>query len=95
MDDRLSPSRSARACSASPTAPRSRRDLVVRPVDMRQFDRDLGIVKDIYRTAWEDNWGFVPPTDAEIRQLAVDLKPIIDPELVLFAERRGGRSRTR
>jgi len=66
-----------------------RRDLVVRPVDMRQFDRDLGIIKDIYRTAWQDNWGFVPPTDSEIRQLAVDLKPIVDPDLVLFVELAG------
>src|SRR5205807_5444956 len=39
-----------------------------------------------YRAAWIDNWGFVPPTDAEIRQLALDLKPVLDPELVLFAE---------
>ena len=40
----------------------------------------------IYRAAWADNWGFVPPTDAEIRQLAVDLRPVIDPKIVLFAE---------
>ena len=33
--------------------------------------------------------GFVPPTDAEIRQLAVELRPVLDPELVLFAERAG------
>jgi hypothetical protein len=31
----------------------------------------------------------VPPTDAEIRQLAVDLRPIVDPALVLFAELHG------
>src|SRR5262249_13279849 len=40
----------------------------------------------IYRSAWEHNWGFVPPTDAEMKQLATDLKPVIDPDLVLFAE---------
>jgi hypothetical protein len=58
----------------------------VRTVNMRQFDRDLAILQTIYRDAWIDNWGFVPPTDAEMRQLAVDLKPVLDPELVLFAE---------
>ena len=31
----------------------------------------------------------MPPTDAEIRQLAADLKPILDPEIVLFVEMRG------
>ncbi len=43
-------------------------------------------LQEIYRDAWQDNWGFVPPTDAEIRQLASDLRPILDPNLVLFAE---------
>jgi hypothetical protein len=66
-----------------------RNDIVIRPVEMRAFTRELGILKRIYRAAWQDNWGFVPPTDAEIDQLAVDLKPVIDPELVLFAEQRG------
>jgi hypothetical protein len=66
-----------------------RHGISVRTVDMKQFDRDLAILQMIYRAAWEDNWGFVPPTDAEMRQLAVDLRPIIDPELVLFAEMNG------
>jgi hypothetical protein len=66
-----------------------RHGIKVRTVDLAAFDRDLGILQTIYRAAWDDNWGFVPPTDAEIRQLAVDLKPILDPELVLFAEIKG------
>jgi GNAT superfamily N-acetyltransferase len=66
-----------------------RHGIEVRTVDLRAFDRDLAILQNIYRAAWDDNWGFVPPTDAEIRQLAVDLKPILDPELVLFAESHG------
>lgn len=66
-----------------------RRAVRVRSVDLRAFDRDLSILQTIYHAAWDDNWGFVPPTDEEIRQLAVDLKPIVDPELVLFAEMAG------
>jgi hypothetical protein len=60
----------------------------VRPVEMSAagFARDLGHLKVIYRAAWTDNWGFVPPTDAEIEQLATEMKPVIDPDLVLFAE---------
>src|SRR5262249_38563092 len=52
----------------------------------KEFDRDLALLQSVYRSAWDDNWGFVAPTDAEIRQLALDLRPILDPELVLFAE---------
>ena len=68
---------------------RRRHGIVVRPLAMRSFDRDLAVMTDIYKAAWEDNWGFVPPTDAEIRQLATDLRPVIDPKLVLFAEMNG------
>lgn len=68
---------------------RRRHDIIVRPVNLREFDRELSVLQSLYRDAWEDNWGFVAPTDAEIRQLAVDLKPILDPELLLFAEIRG------
>src|SRR5262249_24854936 len=63
-----------------------RADLSVRRVDLKAFERDLGYLNEIYRSAWHDNWGFVPPTDAEMKQLAADLKPIIDPDLVLFVE---------
>jgi hypothetical protein len=43
----------------------------------------------VYRAAWIDNWGFVPPTDEEVGQLARELKPIVDPELVLLAYQDG------
>jgi GNAT superfamily N-acetyltransferase len=66
-----------------------RHGISIRTARMDAFDRDLALFQAIYKEAWADNWGFVPPTDAEIRQLAVDLKPIIDPELVLFAEMQG------
>jgi hypothetical protein len=70
---------------------RRRNDIQVRRVDMKQFERDLALMNSIYRSAWERNWGFVPPTDAEMTQLATDLKPVIDPDLVLFVE-IGGRA---
>jgi GNAT superfamily N-acetyltransferase len=68
---------------------RRRRDLVVRALRMKSFDQDLAAMNEIYRSAWQDNWGFVPPTDAEMKQLAADFKPVIDPDLVLFAEIEG------
>lgn len=68
---------------------RRRSDIVVRRVNMRSFDSEVKVLQQVYGAAWEKNWGFVRPTDAEIRQLAVDLKPIIDPDLVLFAEMDG------
>ena len=68
---------------------RKRHGITIRRVDMRNFDRDLEYLLTIYRAAWQDNWGFVPPTDAEIRQTAAEMKPVIDPDIALFAEREG------
>ena len=68
---------------------RKRHDVTVRRVNMRAYYADLEKMVGVYREAWEQNWGFVPPTDAEMKQLATDLKPIIDPDLVLFAEAAG------
>jgi GNAT superfamily N-acetyltransferase len=63
-----------------------RHAIVIRPAELSAFDRDLAIVQEIYRAAWSDNWGFVAPTDGEIRQLAKDLRPVLDPEILLIAE---------
>jgi GNAT superfamily N-acetyltransferase len=37
-----------------------------------------------------NNWGYSPVTDAEVRTMAHDLKPVIHPKAVLFAENSQG-----
>jgi hypothetical protein len=56
-----------------------------RPINLRRFDEELKIVKEIYNQAWSRNWGFVPMTEEEIDDLAKNLKPLVVPDLVLFA----------
>ncbi len=63
--------------------------LTVRPANMKQFQRELKVVKDIYNSAWSHNWGFVPMTDEEIESMAKRLKPLIVPELLIMAEVNG------
>ena len=69
---------------------RKREGVTVRTIDLRAYDSDLTQLMRIYREAWGQNWGFVAPTDAEVRQFAADVKPIVNPDLVLLAE-VGGR----
>ncbi len=66
-----------------------RRNFVVRNLDMKRFDEEVGRFKVVYNKSWERNWGFVPMTDAEIDKLAEDLKQIIDPDLVFIVEQDG------
>jgi len=63
--------------------------LTVRPANMKDFNRELAIVKEIYNSAWSHNWGFVPMTDEEISSMAKRLKPLIVPELLIMAEVNG------
>jgi GNAT superfamily N-acetyltransferase len=65
---------------------RSGVDIRVRGLDMRKFDEEVDLVRKLYNSAWEKNWGFVPMTDAEVDHMAQQLKPVVDPDLVLFGE---------
>jgi len=64
---------------------KARPDLTLRRIDMKNYDREVGIAQEIYNQAWEKNWGFVPMTDHEIEHLGQELKFIIDPDLVYVA----------
>lgn len=60
-----------------------------RPVERRTLKADLALIKQVYNAAWEENWGFVPMTDAEIDFLADRLKPLLVPGLVCLMEHDG------
>ncbi len=53
-----------------------------RPINVRAFKKEITLVREIYNSAWEKNWGFVPWTKEEMTDLAKNLKPLIVPELV-------------
>ena len=61
----------------------------IRPFDPRRLESEIDIVRNIYNSAWEKNWGLVPMTEREFRWQAKKLKPALDPELALIAERNG------
>jgi GNAT superfamily N-acetyltransferase len=64
-------------------------DLRVRHVDMRDFESEVNVLREIYNEAWEHNWGFVPMTDREFRHQCAQLRRIVRPELLLIAEVSG------
>ena len=63
--------------------------VTVRPLDPARFHDDVAAAMRVYNRAWAKNWGHVPYTEREALHLADDLKPIIEPELFLFAELDG------
>jgi hypothetical protein len=69
-----------------------REKLSVRILDMKNFDSEIEKMRDIYNSAWEKNWGFVPMTDKEFDFLAKSLKPIANPHYVYFVEDSNGKT---
>jgi hypothetical protein len=61
-------------------------ELAFRPVLRKTLAQDLVKVKEVYNTAWEDNWGFVPMTEAEMDFMAARLKPLLMEGLIWLAE---------
>lgn len=58
----------------------------LRTVNLKEFQREVRIIREIYNDAWERNWGFVPVSEAEFQHLAKDLKQLVDPSVVFIAE---------
>ncbi len=65
---------------------RKRNNIRIRSANLKKWEQELRLVKQIYNDAWSKNWGFVPFTDEEIDHIAHELKPIIVPELAIVAE---------
>ena len=58
----------------------------VRPMDLGQFQREVNIVRDVYNSAWSQNWNFTPFTSDELAIIATEYKMFVDPEIALVAE---------
>jgi len=61
----------------------------IRPLNLRRFQDEVRTIQEIYHSAWEKNWGFVPMTAEEFEHLARELRPLVHPRLCLIAEVRG------
>ncbi len=68
---------------------KQREGLTFRSLDMKDFKAEVDRIKVLYNKAWQHNWGAVPMTNEEFDALAKDLKPIVNPELVVIAEFKG------
>ncbi|MGI9257183.1 MAG: GNAT family N-acetyltransferase [Salinispira sp.] len=62
-----------------------RNNVEIRRTRMKEWDSMVDVVREIWNEAWAENWGYVPWNKEEFRQLAKNLKLVLDPEVTLFA----------
>ncbi|NQS92368.1 MAG: GNAT family N-acetyltransferase [Chloroflexi bacterium] len=65
--------------------------ITVRPVDMSRYEEEVQVFLNLSNSSIIDNWGYSPVTEAEAKTMAKDLKQVIQPKGVLFAEDADGR----
>ncbi|MHB8882457.1 MAG: acyl-CoA N-acyltransferase [Thermodesulfovibrionales bacterium] len=56
----------------------------IRHVDPKKMDAEFDLIREIYNDSWSGNWGFVPLTPNEMRDIQKSVKPFADPGLVFF-----------
>ena len=59
--------------------------------EMKRSDMEAEVTRfmGVYNVAWGKNWGFVPITEAEVRFQAKNLKPVLDENWAMIAEKDG------
>jgi GNAT superfamily N-acetyltransferase len=62
----------------------------LRSVRLKDLKAEVARIQEVYNAAWSRNWGFVPMTQAEFEHLAKELKPVVDADLCLIAEKADG-----
>lgn len=67
-----------------------RKGIRARRIDMKKFSSEMRAFKEVYNSAWSENWGFIPLTDGELDYMSGKLRDVIVPELTLIAEADGG-----
>ena len=60
-------------------------EVTLRRVDMKRFDEEVTLFREIYNDAWSANWGHVHLSEEEFQALAKGFRQIVDPNLIWFA----------
>lgn len=63
--------------------------ITFRNIDLSRMDDELKIIQELYNGTLKRNWGFVPITYEDLKFASEDLKQIVQPELVMIAEKEG------
>ncbi|MGH2833623.1 MAG: hypothetical protein ACRDK2_12690, partial [Solirubrobacteraceae bacterium] len=66
----------------------SEHGIVCRNFRKRELQQEVTRFLEVYNAAWERSWGFVPLTEKEVRHYAKDLKPVLDENWSMVAERK-------
>jgi len=56
----------------------------IKNIDPKDADAEFAIIREIYNDGWSSNWGFVPLSSNEIRDIQKNVMKFADPDLAFF-----------
>jgi GNAT superfamily N-acetyltransferase len=62
--------------------------IVCRNFRKKDLHEEVTRFLEVYNSAWERNWAFVPLNEEEVRHYAKDLKPVLDENWAMVAEKK-------
>ncbi len=66
-----------------------RSDIRIRPINQEKYSDELRLALQLFQEAWSGNWGYIPPTEAEVEHLLQTMMRILHRGSVMFAELEG------
>ena len=66
-----------------------KRGITTKQVTKNHFREAMRGFREVYNSAWENNWGFIPMTEDELDYSAKRLKPLVVPDMTIIAEKDG------
>lgn len=61
-----------------------KKGVCIRPFRPKEQDTEFALIREIYNASWSDNWGFVPLSDDEMRDIQKSVMTFADPDLAFF-----------
>lgn len=63
--------------------------ITVRNLRKDDLEAEVGRFLEVYHSAWQDNWGFVPLTPNEVRHYVEEIRPVLSEDWAWLAEKDG------
>jgi len=68
---------------------RGETELIVRPINKKDFKNEVELIRSLYNRCWHENWGFIPMDAEEFYFSAKEMKMLVNENLLLIAEWQG------
>lgn len=63
-----------------------RKQVTIRCINRKRFGEEMQIMREIFNSGWQHNWGFVPFTEHEFAAMGEQLKFLVPDDMIYIAE---------